>query len=134
MNKHKTQEELIQLLKDVEFHDLVIDEIKALVLRKGQSVTKEFVKLFQKNKKMIDELGRDITKTNNFEKLTGVANLYSMKFKSPSMNLRMLFSYDEVSNTIFLHLFYEKDDSGMDSYSKHIPIAKERMKDLEVQR
>lgn len=47
------------------------------------------------------------------------------------MNLRMLYSYDILSNTIFLHLFYERDDSGKESYNQHIPIAKKRMAERE---
>ncbi len=129
MKRYKAQEKLVEILSKVKYHEAVLDEIKELVLAKG--IAEQFIRSFAKNVTLIEELGRDVTKTNNFEKLSGADGLYSMKFKGRNMNLRMLYSYDILSNTIFLHLFYERDDSGKESYNQHIPIAKKRMEERE---
>ncbi|MCO7122043.1 type II toxin-antitoxin system RelE/ParE family toxin [Ihubacter massiliensis] len=129
MDKHKVQIKLIELFSRFDYHEDVLEEIEKLVIKPGK--TKIFMNLFQKNIKMVEELGNDVIKTNNFEKLQGFPNLYSMKFISPGMNLRILYSYDKVSSTIILHCFYEKDDSGKASYNKHIPIALKRREELE---
>lgn len=125
MKKYKTEQKLYELLNRVSIHDDVIDEIEELVVKKG--ITKQFVRMLDKNIKQIEELGTDVTYTNNFEKLKDANGLYSMKFKGKDMNLRMLFSYNECTNTIMLHLFYERDDSRRERYEKHIPIAIKRM-------
>ena len=85
--------------------------------------------IFAKNIELIETLGMDVIQTNNFEKLKNANGLYSMKFKGKDMNLRMLYSYDENTETIMLHLFYERDDASKDSYEEHIPIALRRMHD-----
>lgn len=129
MNKYKTQQKLAELLEEVEFHEAVLDEINDLVLKKG--IVAQFIRIFEKNIALIKELGKSVTATKNFETLRGAEGLCSMKFKGKDMNLRMLYSYDESSNTIFLHLFYERDDSSNESYKKHISIAKKRMNERE---
>ncbi|MEG1470309.1 MAG: hypothetical protein RSC31_06660 [Anaerovoracaceae bacterium] len=47
------------------------------------------------------------------------------------MNLRMLYSFDKEFSVIFLHCFYEKEDSGRYRYDKHIPIALLRKQEME---
>lgn len=126
MKRFKAEQELFELLNRVKFHDAVIEEIKSLVVKNG--ITKQFVKMFAKNIEMIETLGLDVVHTNNFEKLKDANGLYSMKFKGKNMNLRMLYSYDIDTNTIMLHLFYEREDSRKERYEDHIPIALERMK------
>ena len=54
-----------------------------------------------------------------------------MKFKGKNMNLRMLYSYDIFTDTIILHCFYERDDSGAGGYEEHIPVALARKKEME---
>lgn len=125
MKKYKTKIRLNELLSRVKIHEDVFEEIESLVIKKG--ITNQFVRMLEKNIDKIEVLGAYVTKTNNFEKLKDANGLYSMKFKGKDMNLRMLYSYDEYTNTIMLHLFYERDDSKRDRYENHIPIALKRM-------
>lgn len=78
MKRYKAQEKLVEILSKVKYHEAVLDEIKELVLAKG--IAEQFIRSFAKNVTLIEELGRDVTKTNNFEKLSGADGLYSMKF------------------------------------------------------
>ena len=132
MNRDKTEKKLRKLFSEFQYHEKILDEINELVVKKGRS--REFVMLLEKNIKFVKTLGNDVTKTSNFEKLRNCKDLYSMKFKSKDMNLRILFSYDSRTSTILLHCFYEKQDSGVDSYSKHIPIALRRKSEMEAKK
>ena len=129
MDKHRAEEELIKLFEKFDSHEDVYGEIMELVVRKGR--TQKFNKILQKNIEMIEQMGRDVTKLSNFEKLQGANDLYSMKFKSKGMNLRILYTYEGNHYTILLCCFDEKSDSRVNSYDKHIPIALTRMRELE---
>lgn len=125
MKRYQAEQRLYELLSKVKFHEDVIDEIINLVVKTG--ITDQFVKLLAKNIEMIETLGLEVVQNKNFEKLKDANGLYSMKFKGKNMNLRMLYSYDVDTNTIMLHLFYERDDSRRERYEDHIPIALQRM-------
>lgn len=129
MEKHRVEEELIKLFAKFDSHEDVYGEIMELVVRKGR--TKIFNKILQKNIEMIEQMGREVTKLKSFEKLQGVNDLYSMKFISKGMNIRILYTYKGDHYTILLCCFDEKNDSSVNSYDKYIPIALTRMRELE---
>lgn len=129
MKKYLVQEELLNLFSRFRYHEKVLDEIQKLIIDAG--LAKPFIKMLQKRIDMIEKLGSNIVQLESFEKLTGIPDLYSMKFKGKDLNHRILFSYDDKSRTILLHCFYEKDDSGRTSYRSHIPIAVQRNKEME---
>ena len=129
MNKYLAQKKLSELFSKFQYHEKVLDEIEELIIRKG--LTAPFLNMFQNRIEMIEALGKNIIQLDSFEKLKDVPDLYSMKFKRKDMNLRILFSYDEISQTILLHCFYEKQDSGKDRYERHIPVAMQRKKEME---
>ena len=128
MDKYKARMQIEDTLDGVLFHDDVIDEIFDLVM--GSGIERQFFKKLISNIELIKNLGSKAIENKNFEKLRDAEDLYSMKFKGKNMNLRMLFSYDVESSTIMLHCFYEREDSGKDRYSSHIPIAIKRKKEM----
>lgn len=128
MDKYKARMQIEDTLNGVLYHDDIIDEIFDLVI--GSGIDKPFFKKLITNIELVKILGARVVETKNFEKLKDVEDLYSMKFKGKNMNLRMLFSYDVKSSTIMLHCFYEREDSGKDSYSSHISIAIKRKKEM----
>ena len=128
MDRYKARMQIEDTLDGVLFHNAVIDEIFDLVM--GSGIEKPFFKKLITNIELVKILGARVVETKNFEKLKDAEDLYSMKFKGKNMNLRMLFSYDAESSTIMLHCFYEREDSGKDSYSSHIPIAIKRKKEM----
>lgn len=67
----------------------------------------------------------------NFEKLKGYKNLYSMRVKVTELNLRILFSYRS-DGSILLHAFHEISGKKETSYEKHAPIAQERLKVIKI--
>lgn len=64
-----------------------------------------------------------------FEDLKNQTNLSSMKIK-PVLNIRILYLIRS-ENIYLLCAFSEKSDSSVRNYSSHIPIAQERIKDIE---
>ena len=128
MDKYKARMQIEDTLNGVLYHDDIIDEIFDLVI--GSGIEKPFFKKLITNIELVKSLGARVVETKNFEKLKDAEDLYSMKFKGKNMNLRMLFSYDVESSTIMLHCFYEREDSGKDRYSSHIPIAIKRKKEM----
>lgn len=128
MDKYKARMQIEDTLNGVLYHDDIIDEIFDLVI--GSGIEKPFFKKLITNIELVKILGARVVETKNFEKLKDAEDLYSMKFKGKNMNLRMLFSYDVKSSTIMLHCFYEREDSGKDSYSSHISIAIKRKKEM----
>lgn len=129
MNRYKTELELFELFNSFRYHESILDEIMELVVKKGR--TKKFYAMLEKSIRMIEELGEGVIKLNSFEKLQNITNMYSMKFKSNDMNLRILYKYDDEYDVLLLCAFEEKSDSGKDSYRKHIPIASKRMLEME---
>lgn len=87
-------------------------------------------------KKVIDKLLRElnaILELNNcdcglrwLEHLKKYGNMYSLHLDTNNENYRILFSKHS-DGKIFLHMFFEKE-KGNTSYSAHVPIARERMK------
>ena len=100
MDKYKTNSDLLKLFRLFKYHDDVLSEVMQLVVNKG--LTTVFISLLRKNIKMMEELGGDVTRLSNFEKLKGADGLYSMKFKGHDMNLRIIYSYDGNSCTVLL--------------------------------
>lgn len=131
MNRHKVINELYELFTRFRCHEDVPKEIMELVVSKGVGATRRFHSLLEKNISMIEMKGREVTQLKNFEKLKSANDLFSMKFKGNDMNLRILFSFDGESFVVLLCCFDEKSDSGKNSYRKYIPVALERMKELE---
>ena len=129
MKKNEIKEKLSQLFQSFEYHEAFLGEIYNLIVGSGKASV--FIRMFEKNIKIIKTLGRRVIETENFEKLQGAEDLYSMKFKGKGMNYRILYSYDEESKTIMLHCFYEKSDSEKSRYSSHIPIAMQRKFEME---
>lgn len=129
MNKYKTELELFELFNSFRYHESILDEIMELVVKKGR--TKKFYAMLEKNIRMIKELGEKVIKLNSFEKLQNIPDIYSMKFKSNDMNLRILYKFENGCYVLLLCAFEEKSDSGKDSYRKYIPIASKRMLEME---
>lgn len=121
---------LLQQLKSSNciIHEGFVDDIQKLVMGTGNE--KEFFRMVIKGIQLVKELGNDVLRLKNFEKLKNAEELYSMKLKGSRFNYRVLYTFGENSNTILLHLFFERDDAGKGRYETHMPIALERMREL----
>ena len=121
---------LVELFSKYDFHSECKNEIYELLI--DHSVTKDFTRLFQKNTEILEQLTYRATYNSNFEKLQGedAKDLYVMKFKSPHLNARIIYTYIQGKLALLLCCFYERSDSE-DTYHKYIPIANARKKEME---
>jgi len=114
LNKAKILQALIELLKDVKAHPDVGVEITDLILHSGHE--REFFKLFKTRLDQAKLLKHEVTYLNEFEKLGGYPNLYSMHLESDNFNLRILYSYN-YTYELLLHCFYEREGKSQTSCS-----------------
>ena len=124
----RISQSLEQLFKQYYIHPDCINDIRDLILGSGNE--RAFFKLFAKNTAMLNECGQEVIKNRNFEKLKHAKDLYSMKFKLPKQNLRIIYTYKAGRLALLLCSFYERSDSR-EKYSKYIPVANKRLRDLE---
>ena len=125
----RSKKQIIQdLFEQYDIHPDCVDEIQRLVIDK--KIGKAFFRILQKNTRFLQDLGYSATKAENFEKLQGSNDLYSMKFKGHNMNLRILYTYKQGKLALLLCCFYERSDS-IETYAKYIPTAEKRMKEME---
>lgn len=130
MKKLEIHKAFVELFCNVKAHPEVGNEIITLVIGNGHE--KEFIKLFKKQLNYARTLGYKVTELKQFEKLSESPGLYSMHLKSKNFNIRIIYSYYD-NGELLLHCFYEKQGKSATEYSTHIPIAKERKKELEGQ-
>ena len=128
MNKAKVINALSEALKGIKSHPDVGEEILDLIAKSGHE--KEFFNLFERRIAQTRQLKHTVTLLDEFEKLSGHPNLYSMHLESKNFNIRILYSY-YATDEILLHCFYERDGKSCTSYETHIPIAISRLKDME---
>lgn len=76
-------------------------------------------------------------KSDWFEKLKQADGLYAIKFNKSQSNIRILFAFIEIEcnrlrYALLLCAFEEKDHKNMSqySYSKYIPLAQKRLKEV----
>lgn len=127
MDERKLQK-LKELFDEYDIHPECIQEIIDLVVKSGK--LNAFYRIFNKNTEYLRRLSDDIYNLSNFEKLKDATDLYSMHIKNSQMNLRIIYSDKSGKIALLLCCFYEKSDSK-DTYRKHIPIAKKRLKEME---
>ena len=120
-----------QLFRQYYIHPDCYREIQELICGSGNE--RKFFRLFYKNTAMLHESGKEVTKNKNFEKLKHATNLYSMKFKLPNQNLRIIYTYKAGRLALLLCSFFERSDSK-DNYSRYIPVASKRMRDMEEEK
>lgn len=128
MNRVKVLNALIELQKNIKAHPKVVSEISELIFKSGHE--REFFKLFEKRLQQAKTLKHEVTLLNEFEKLSGYPNLYSMHLQSKNFNIRILYSYFE-KDEILLHCFFEREGKLHTSYDVHAPIAIDRIKEME---
>lgn len=130
MNKLKLLKEFENQFSDFEIHpDLIIDLI-SIINKSGNEI--DFLNKLKKRLNLLKTYSYNthILTTNQFERLTGVINMYSMHIQGKNYNVRIIYSFLK-NGTVLLHGFYEQEDKNITDYSSAIPIAKKRFKDME---
>lgn len=110
-------------------HRLFIPELTWLLKNAGNE--KPFVSKLEDYLIKLREHGEDCIggKGAPMEHLSGQSPLCSMRFPFSGSNLRVLFTYQD-GTVYILTAFYERAGHKNTEYSKHIPVAKQRLDEL----
>ncbi len=111
-------------------HSELIAEITDIIGRSGNE--KSFLSKLSNALKFLKRYGTlaHLQPTNQFEKLSGTTDLYSMHIQGKTFNVRILYSFAN-DGTILLHGFHEEENKRATDYTSAIPIAYERIKEME---
>ena len=106
MNKVKLIAELQTLLNSFTVHENLIDELKKIIGHSGSE--KSFLAKLKYGLTFLKQYGTraHLQPTNQFEKLTGTIDLYSMHIQGKTFNVRILYSFLD-DGTVLLHGFHE---------------------------
>lgn len=129
MNRRTAWKKLQQLIEKFRVHCKCIDDIVELIDSTGSD--ERFLNELSKNLKILDMLGKRAVQSKNFEILKATSGIYSMKCRGKNINIRILYTFDSGERPVMLLAFYERDDSGKNTYRTHIPVAIERMREME---
>ena len=119
---------LVNIIEKYDYHPLCIEDIQILAFRSGN--LKRFINIFRKNTEVLEEFGLDAVEHPNFEKLKRAKQLYSMRIKCDKFNIRILYTHNSGKIALLLCCFYEKSGTK-ETYDKYIPVALERLKEME---
>jgi len=109
-------------------------DLTSMLERSGQKA--DFWGKYKLRLRFLDERKEKcVLKSDWFEELRQAEGLYSMKFDKSQKNIRILFAFiacNKVKYALLLCAFEEKDNKkkSLYSYSKRIPIAQKRLKEV----
>ena len=122
MNKKEAIRELSQNLEKYFvigfcFHLMFIAELKKL-LEKATGNEKEIFSLLIKQLDFIKVLGKEVYKADSNEIIKyQERNYYSLHLSAKNFNFRLLMTFDDENNPIFLAAFYERSGKRVSDYS-----------------
>ena len=103
-----------------DYHPKFLEEFDDFIHRSGKQ--KAIIKQLASRLNMILQMNDLDCGKDWLEHLKKHGNMYSLHIDTCGTNYRLLFSKTPTKK-FFLHVFYEKEDSTMCSYDKHVPIA-----------
>lgn len=124
---------MIQRLEDAfseyTVHSDLIGDLVEIIKNSGNE--KSFVAKLTTALLFLNKYGKTahLQATNQFERLKGEDNMYSMHICTKSFNVRILYSFLS-DDKILLHGFDEKSGKKITDYSHALPVAKRRFKEI----
>ena len=114
-----------------EFHPKFFEELSSLLFASGNQkiVIRKLINLLDTILQLDDiDYG-----PNWIEHLKEYGNMYSLHIVTRGVNYRLLFS-KTTTGKLFLHAFYERNDSRVNSYANHVRKAIERREQWKEER
>lgn len=129
LNKQQWLKRCYETLIDLNVHPECMGEIIQLIHKTG--VEQRFLSILRRRLKALAEHREKVVlyEPENFESIKKVSDIYSMHIVANQLNLRVLFSFSK-QGELLLHTFYERSGKKNSSYEAHLPIAKERLKQM----
>jgi len=132
MKRDDAYRRLSKILSDEHLilHDECWREIKKLVFGTGQEVP-FLKKLTRRIDKLLRE-GNSAIGTEGIEKLSNASDLYSMHVDTQTLNIRILFAFRSRGTQLLLLAFHEREGKKSTDYSNKIPLAQQRLENLNI--
>ena len=133
MNSQDALRDLAAQLQNFIVHEQCIKEFSLLLKKELSGKADVFLAVLTTQLKHLADLGPLITKIDDHEKLkyNTLIDIYSIHLKRSQFNIRLLVSFDKMSNACLLTVFYERSGKKATDYSAKIRIANERFMELQ---
>lgn len=124
--------EILQEISDkyqIVLHSDLIDDLSKILSKSGQ--IEKFLTALAQRCSILSQLGKNaILGSNNFEQLKHLdIELFSLHIDIEK-NIRILYSFDGDTIVMLLCAFHERSGKRKTDYTKYIPIAKKRIKNV----
>ncbi len=135
MNKKEALSTLVKHLEEYlnqgfGFHSMFIAEFKEL-LHDAQGHEKEIFSLLVKQLNFVKMLGRQVYNANGNEIIKYLEReYYSLHLSGKNFNLRLLMTFDEEDNPVFLVAFYERGGKKTSDYTQWKNVLKKRYEQM----
>ena len=133
MNKRKALELLTEYLKecgsDFYFHKEFILELQDIILHNAIGHERELFHLLVKQLGFVKTMGEQVHKADSNEILKNTGkekDYYSLHIQDKIVNVRLLMTFTDSHNPVFLAAFYERTGKKASDYSKWETVIKER--------
>ena len=139
MNKRKAFELLSENLEKYfqegfQFHGLFLEEFKTL-LKNASGNEKEIFSLLIKQFNFIKVLGKGVDQADGNEIIKyQEQDYYSIHLNGKNFNLRLLMTFDEDGNPVFLAAFYERAGKKSTDYTQWKNVLKQRFQEVSMRK
>lgn len=139
MNKRKALEELVKYLQEYSntgmfyFHKKFIAELSEILQKNAVGHEKEVFNILIKQLGFVKAMNTRVNEADNNEILSNIGNdkkYYSLHIQDKVVNIRMLMTFSDEYNPIFLAAFFEKAGKRVSDYSQWLPIIRERYEQI----
>lgn len=135
MNKKEALKVLMEelegyLVEGFRFHKYFIEEFKVL-LAKASGHEKEIFILLVKQLNFVAVLGRQVHKSDGNEIIKYQRKTYySLHLCGKNFNIRLLMTFDEKGNPLFLAAFYERAGKQATNYTEYTSVLDKRYEEM----
>ena len=118
---------LLDVFKSFDVHPAMIEELLKILAASGNE--KNVLRMLAVRLKILRAYGAEAVKHEEFESIKNGHGLYSMHLAQSNFNLRILYAFLPNKMPCLLLCFYKRSKKSNTDYSKHIPLALERLKE-----
>lgn len=126
MNREQFLKWLTEIIAQFVYSDSLLSELSEILKETG--VEHKFVKTLLLRLHVLGQEGAYAVSSKEFEPIG--EGLFSMHLPGKGYNIRILYGFLENQQPALLYAFYERAGKRKTDYTTHIPVAKERLKQL----
>jgi len=135
MNKRRALALLREYLEDYStnysyrLHKKFVEELGEIIQKNAVGQEAEVFNLLIKQFSFVNTLGLLVNEADSNEILKDIGkekNYYSLHIQNKTVNIRLLMTFSENNNPVFLAAFFEKAGKKASDYSQWLSVIKER--------